>query len=171
MAVIPPAFRVTDRMAWIFNLAAFKRIVSVAALAGVLAGLLLTGVQQIQMSPIILKAEVYEDAATAAAAAQAAHVHSAAESHEHHEHEHHEHECAWQPANGGERTFLLLRLANISLAVGFGLLLGSCHCLRGDSKRLAFRTVVGVGGVRGLFRCPFLGFASGSPWHRSGSTD
>ena len=52
-------------MAGGFNLAAFKRITATALLAGVLAGLLLTAVQRIQVIPILLQAEVYEDAASA----------------------------------------------------------------------------------------------------------
>ena len=141
-------------MAGILNLAAFKRIVSAAALAGVLAGLLLTVVQQIQVSQIILKAEVYEDAVTAAAAAQPAHVHSSAE-HEHHEHEHHEHE-AWQPANGGERT-LFTALANISLAVGFGLLLGAAICLHGEVSGWRAGLLWGLAGYVVFFVAPSLG--------------
>ena len=79
MPVIPLLFLATDTyMSGLLNLAAFKRIITAAALAGVLAGLTLTVVQKMQVSPIILKAEVYEDAA-AAAASEAALVHSAAE--------------------------------------------------------------------------------------------
>lgn len=71
-------------------MAAFKRIVTAAALAGALAGLTLTAVQKIQVSPIILKAEVYEDAAVAAAVPQSVLAHSSAENTPHeHADEHH----------------------------------------------------------------------------------
>ena len=85
------------------SLGVLKKIVSAAALAGLLAGLLLTGVQEWQVSPIILKAEVYEDAAAmATASSQNSHSHSATET-EHQDH--HEHSAeTWQPANGWERT-------------------------------------------------------------------
>lgn len=132
-------------MAGMFNLTAFKRIVSAAAMAGVLAGLLFTVVQQIQVSRIILNAEVYEDAA----AAQSAHVHSSAEN------EHHEHE-AWQPTNGVERT-LFTALANISLAVGFGLLLGSGICLRGEASDWRAGLLWGLAGYVVFFVAPSLG--------------
>ena len=136
-------------MAGMFNLAAFKRIVFTAALAGVLAGVLLTVVQQVQVSPIILKAEVYEDAATAAAASQPAPGHSAAER------EHHEHET-WQPTNGVERT-LFTALANISLAVGFGLLLGAAICLRGEVSGWQAGLLWGLAGYGVFFVAPSLG--------------
>lgn len=136
-------------MAGMFNLAAFKRIVSAATLAGALAGLLLTLVQQVQVSQLILKAEVYEDAAAVAAALQPAHAHSSAE------HEHHEHE-AWQPANGVERT-LFTALANISLAVGFGLLLGAAICLRGEVSGWRAGLLWGLAGYVVFFVAPSLG--------------
>lgn len=136
-------------MAEMFNLAAFKRIISAAALAGMLAGLLLTAFQQIQVSQIILKAEVYEDAAATAAAPQAAHGHSSAE------HEHHEHE-AWQPENGVERT-LFTALANISMAVGFGMLLGAAICLLGEASGWRAGLLWGLAGYVVFFVAPSLG--------------
>ncbi len=144
-------------MAGMFNLATFRRIVSAAALAGMLAGLLLTVVQQLQVSQIILKAEVYENAA---AASQPAHVHASVEQ-EHHEHEHHEHEV-WQPANGVERT-LFTALANISLAVGFGLLLGAAICLRGEVSGWRAGLLWGVAGYTVFFVAPSLGLSPEVP--------
>lgn len=128
-------------MAGMFDLAAFKRIVSAAVLAGMLAGLLLTAVQQIQVSRIILRAEVYEDAA---AASQPANAHASA-GHE-----------AWQPANGVERT-LFTALANISLAVGFGLLLGAAICLRGKASGWRSGLLWGLAGYGIFFVAPSLG--------------
>ena len=132
-----------------FNLAAFKRIVSAAALAGVLAGLLLTVVQQVEVNPILLKAEVYEDAAVAATASQPPHGHSSAE------HEHHERET-WQPANGVERT-LFTALTNISLAVGFGLLLGAAIFVRGEVGGWHAGLLWGMAGYVVFFLAPSLG--------------
>lgn len=137
-------------MPGMFNLAAFKRIVFAAALAGMLAGLLLTGVQQIQVSQIILKAEVYEDAA-AAAASQPAHAHSSAE--DEHEREGHD---AWQPVNALERT-LFTALANVSLAVSFGLLLGAAICLRGEVGGWRSGLLWGLAGYVVFFVAPSLG--------------
>ncbi|GAC1545595.1 MAG: CbtA family protein [Collimonas sp.] len=130
------------------SLKALKKIVFAAALAGMVAGLLLTGVQKIQVSPIILKAEVYEDAA----AAQAVHAHPPAAATAHHEHEH----GAWQPADGEERT-LFTALANVSLAVGFGLLLGAAICLRGDASGWGSGLLWGLAGYVVFFIAPSLG--------------
>ena len=41
----------------------FRRIVFSACLAGLVAGLLITGIQQLQVTPIIVEAETYEPAA------------------------------------------------------------------------------------------------------------
>ena len=130
-----------------FDLAVLKRIFFAAALAGALAGSLLTVVQQAEVSQLILKAEVYEDAA--AASSQTAHVHAAGEP------EHHAHE-AWQPANGAERT-LFSALANISLAVGFGLLLGAVIVLRGQVGGWRTGLLWGLGGYVVFFVAPSLG--------------
>lgn len=142
-------------------MAAFKRIVTAAALAGVLAGLTLTVVQKIQVSPIILKAEVYEDAAAEAAASRVALAPSPAENapHEHTHEQAHEHEHApdaWQPAEGLERT-AFSALANISLAVGFGLLLGGGLCLRGGAGGWRSGLLWGLAGYVVFFAAPSLG--------------
>ena len=50
----------------LFDLSALYRIAATAVGAGLVAGVLLTGVQQLQVNKLILQAEVYEDAAEAA---------------------------------------------------------------------------------------------------------
>jgi predicted cobalt transporter CbtA len=65
----------------------FKRIVSVAALAGVISGLLLTVIQQIEIVPLIEAAEARE----AANLASQAHQHSEANQ-------------PWTPHDGWERA-------------------------------------------------------------------
>jgi len=159
-----------SRISGVLNLGAFNRIVRTAAAAGILAGLFLTGVQKIQVSPIILQAEVYEGAP---AAAPAAHVHAddahAAHEHEHehssagkHQHEHdaageHEHgHDAWQPENGAERTFFTA-LANISMAVGFGLLLAGAISLGGKAGGWRAGLLWGAAGYAVFFLAPSLG--------------
>ena len=73
---IPPAFPATDREAR--GVPVFRTIVFAAALAGLLAGLLLTVVQQLGTVPLILQAEVYEQRPRpAAATAMAGHDHAA----------------------------------------------------------------------------------------------
>ncbi len=159
------------------NLGAFNRIVRAAVYSGILAGLVLTAVQQVQVSKIILQAETYEDAAAAAPtpvpatapapAASGQHVHADGHAHTHeaelppatpaHSHDGagaHEHSHAgWQPENGAERTFYTA-LANISMAVGFGLLLAGAISLRGQN------------GVQGSGRSNGIG--SGLLWGAAG---
>lgn len=138
------------------NLAALKKIVLVGLQAGVLAGLLLTGVQRIQVSPLIQQAEQYEQAANAAAA-QAVHEHEH-EQHEHAGHEpEHEHEHGgWQPESGAERN-LYTALANVNLAVGFALLLGAAMFLRGGATGWRAGLMWGLAGYAVFFVAPSLG--------------
>jgi cobalt transporter subunit CbtA len=101
----------------------FRNVVFVAALAGLLASLVMTGLQAWFTVPLIQKAEVYESAepvhdhAASSGAAEAAH----SDGHDHslgHSHD----EDAWAPADGMER-FTYTALANVVSGVGFALLL------------------------------------------------
>ena len=80
-----------------------RRIVLAAALAGVLAGILLTAIQQIEVIPILLEAEGYEAAATT--------IDATAQRDE------------WQPENGWQRT-LSTAIANAAFWLSLGSLLG-----------------------------------------------
>ncbi|MFG1181380.1 CbtA family protein [Xanthobacter versatilis] len=101
-------------------MAIFRALVFAAALSGLLAGLLMTGLQHAATTPLILKAEAYEEAAPAPA------------SHDHGSHDHgtagqsvaapHDHADAWAPSDGAERL-LYTALANVVGAAGFALLL------------------------------------------------
>ena len=130
-------------MAGVFNLAVFKRIAAAALLAGVLAGLLLTAVQRIQVIPILLQAEVYEDAASA-------HAHTVTEGAHHHDAD------AWKPENGWERTFYTA-VANVSLAIGFALLLSVAMLVRGGTHGWRSGLLWGLAGYTVFFIAPALG--------------
>jgi len=121
-----------------FNLTTFRELVTAALWTGLLAGLLLTAVQQIQVIPTLLQAEVYEEAAAVANAANS-----------------HEHE-AWQPENGWDRTFFTA-VANISLGMGFALLIGSVMCLRGRPGSWRMGLLWGLAGYLTFFVAPSLG--------------
>ena len=121
-----------------FNLTTFRELVTAALWTGLLAGLLLTAVQQIQVIPTLLQAEVYEENAAAAVVA---------DTHEHHD---------WQPENGWERTFFTA-VANISLGVGFALLIGSVMCLRGRPSSWRIGLLWGLAGYLSFFVAPSLG--------------
>ncbi len=94
----------------------FARIVLSAALGGLLAGLLWSGLQEVWTTPLILEAEIYENAAPSDPAAAAGHDPAEYE--------------AWAPADGMERT-LYTTLGTVVLAIGFGLLLVVGYALRG----------------------------------------
>jgi cobalt transporter subunit CbtA len=123
-----------------FNLPVLKRIVAAAALAGFLAGSLLTGIQQLQVVPIMLEAEVHErGTSTPRAVSDASHDHE-----------------SWRPADGRERTFFTLA-SNVVMAVGFALLLGALISLR--AKKTSWRSGLlwGLAGYVVFFVAPSLG--------------
>lgn len=126
------------------TIATFKKMLAVAALTGILAGLLLTVVQKIQVVPLILKAEVYEQAVENANPANrinapAGHAHD-----------------AWQPESGWERN-LFTAAANIVIALGFALLLGAAVGLRGAKLDWRSGLLWGLVGYAVFFVAPSLG--------------
>ena len=132
----------------------FRRIVFSAVLAGVVAGVLLTGIQQLRVAPIIAEAETYEAAGPAAAT----HTHDADGSrHEHGDHAH----GTWSPADGLERTFWT-GVANVGMAIGFALLLAAAFSLRDD---VSWRQGMlwGIGGYAAFFALPALGMTPELP--------
>ncbi len=139
----------------------FQRIVATGAAAGIVAGLLLTGVQHLQVTQIIRTAETYEAAAAALPAAPvAAHGHAQGNepTHEHaHEGGHGEHEHAgWQPEAGLERTFYTA-VADISMAVGYGLLLAAILAVRDKPVDWRKGLLWGAAGYLVVFVAPSLG--------------
>ena len=160
------------------GIAVLKRIVSVAAGAGVLAGLVLTVVQFFAVSDLIARAEVYEAQAalapavastsaaastTASSTAIPAHSH-ATPLHEHVDessaapHRHGASEADATPAPSGRaRRTLLTAVANISLATGFGLLLCAVIHLRGGVTGWKAGVLWGLAGYAVFFLAPSLG--------------
>ncbi len=124
----------------------FKNRFAVAALVALVAGLLLTVAQQLQVMPTLLEAELYEEAAQHMLSGE--HDHAAAD----HGNEH----GGWQPAEGWERT-LVTAGANIVVAFGFTLLLGALVTLR--NAKLTWRSGLlwGLGGYAVFFIAPSLG--------------
>ncbi|MBM6592908.1 CbtA family protein [Microvirga pudoricolor] len=95
----------------------FRNIVFVAALAGLVAGIGMTGMQYASTVPLILKAETFENAAGGEGPATAAHQHAeATAAHSHDEAD------GWAPEDGFERS-AYTALANVATAIGFALLL------------------------------------------------
>lgn len=118
----------------------FRPIVFSALLAGLIAGVLISGLQALEVVPLILEAESYEVAAPAHNAGAGA----AAEEH-----------AAWAPAEGFERGAFTL-LTNILAAAGFGLLITAGFALKGGvdwRKGLLW----GLGGYAAVHLAPALG--------------
>ncbi|TRX76660.1 CbtA family protein [Pseudomonas mangiferae] len=98
----------------------FKRIAHTAGLAGLLAAILLTVLQLLWVTPLILEAETYENSEPAAV-------------HEHGDgaaaHVHEEDAEAWSPEDGWQRT-LSTSGSNLVVAVGFALMLAGLYSLK-----------------------------------------
>ena len=92
----------------------FRRVFLVGILAGFVAGLALTTLEQLKLAPLIAAAEVYESAAEPHQDAMPAMANAAQ---------------AWEPSPGFERIVLTF-LAEFVIAAGFGLVLSGGFALR-----------------------------------------
>ena len=128
----------------------FRRIVFSACLAGLVAGLLLTGVQLFQVTPLILEAETYENAA--APITNQGDLES---------HDGHSHDGPWSPHDGAERA-LWTAVANIGMAIGFGLLLVAAYALR-DNVTITQGLIWGLAGYATFYLNPALGLTPELP--------
>jgi cobalt transporter subunit CbtA len=113
-----------------------SQIFVVALIGGLIAGVFLTGAQQLAVTPIILEAETYEMAGQDGAAAAE--------------------DEAGEPEGGAERL-IYSAIANIVTAVGLGLLLSAAFVLRG--RRVGWRggLLWGLAGFAAFNLAPALG--------------
>jgi len=128
-----------------------QKILFTALVAGCLAGIFVFVVQSFKLTPLILEAEVYEDAD--AAKKEAAEKTSAAAMsmvHEHHEEE------AWEPANGFERNAYRF-VADLGVGVGFALMLIGAFTLRGDPMDARRGVLWGLAGFAVFSLAPGFG--------------
>jgi cobalt transporter subunit CbtA len=126
---------------------AFRRLFFAALCAGLLAGVFATIAHQIGTVPIILKAELYEEAAQHAAAPAHSHGQQAAPEPA---------KTEWSPENGFERTAYTL-LADLLTGVAFALLLSAGLALRG--REIGWREGLfwGLAGFAAFTVAPGLG--------------
>lgn len=113
-----------------------------ALMAGTISGILLTVIQQFQVTPLILEAETYESSNTD-------HAHS-------HDHGAHSHTIESSTATESNQRLLLSLLANVLAGVGFALVVASAIALssqKGWRKGLLW----GVAGFIVFFAAPALG--------------
>jgi cobalt transporter subunit CbtA len=131
----------------------FQRIFFAAVLSGLVAGAGMAALQQWRVAPLILQAEVYENAAPAEpAAAEHEHEHDAATP----AHEHAHDEDAWAPADGAERiTFTVA--ADILAALGFAFLLAAAAVLGGIEVTARNGVIWGLAGFAVFQLAPAFG--------------
>jgi cobalt transporter subunit CbtA len=134
----------------------FQRIFFAAVLAGLVAGVGMAALQQWRVAPLILEAEVYENAAPEEPAA--AHEHVAATPAHEHEHD----EDAWAPADGAERiTFTVA--ADILAAFGFAFVLAAASVLSGIDVTARNGVIWGLAGFAVFQLAPVFGLAPELP--------
>jgi len=130
----------------------FRNVVFVAALAGLCAGIAMAAMQAYATVPLILQAEVYEQAgdghshehAAPASSDQQQAVAAAGEEEE------------WEPADGFERTAFTV-LANIVTGIGFALVLVAASELAGGIANWREGIVWGLAGFAVFTLAPGLG--------------
>ncbi|HSE75315.1 MAG TPA: CbtA family protein [Dongiaceae bacterium] len=130
----------------------FGRLLLTALIAGALSGIFVTIVHQVATVPVILDAEVYENAAAQRqtdAATQPAAPAEASHAHEHGD-------DGWTPADGLERTFYTT-VADVLTGIGFALVLVACYRLWG--RPVTWRTGFywGLAGFAAVIVAPCLG--------------
>jgi cobalt transporter subunit CbtA len=128
-------------------IAILRRVLTAGLLAGFVAGLAFTVVQQLKVTPLILAAEVYENAEAEAAPA---HTHDGAVAAHTHDAE------AWSPEDGIERIAYTVA-ANILAGVGYGCILVAGMVFAG--RRLDWRRGLlwGLAGFAAFAFAPALG--------------
>jgi cobalt transporter subunit CbtA len=127
----------------------FQRIFFAAVLAGLVAGVAMAAVQQWKVAPLILEAEVLENAASEAAvveehtheAGAAAHVHDAR---------------AWAPQDGAERIFYTV-LADVLVSMGFALVLAAVSVIAGLEITARNGVIWGFAGFAAFQLAPAFG--------------
>ena len=129
-------------------MAVFRSIVFIAALAGLVAGLAMTGMQYAGTVPLILKAETFETDAPAHDHGAGAPADGAAA---------HEHEAdGWAPADGFERS-AYTALGNVVTSIGFALLLLAASELAGGLAGWRQGLFWGLAGFVAFTLAPGLG--------------
>jgi cobalt transporter subunit CbtA len=122
-----------------------RHILLTAVIAGVLAGLAISVVQEITTTPVILHAEEFEQSAAPAVAPSPGATGSKGAN-----------ESDWAPADGIERT-LFTSLANVITGVGFALLLVVCFALYGKEVNGRQGVLWGLAGYAVFSLGPSLG--------------
>ncbi|MEZ2408280.1 cobalt transporter subunit CbtA [Bosea sp. OAE752] len=141
------------------------RVLTVSILAGLLAGLIIAALQHVTTTPLILKAETYENAMRDGARAHLAFaqgeariilVHGGADHAEGAEHD------EWKPQDGTQRM-LFTSAATIGTAIGFAALLLAGMIAAGDSIDPRRALIWGACGFLAFGLAPGMGLAPELP--------
>jgi cobalt transporter subunit CbtA len=115
-----------------------------AIVAGLVAALAMSVLQSLWLTPLILQAESYEEAAAVAPA------------------EHHHDATAWKPEDGWSRR-LFTFAATAAMAIGYALLLTAVYLGWRQPRNAAFGLLYGLAGFAIFFAAPGLGLAPELP--------
>lgn len=132
----------------------FRNIVFTAVLVGIVGGFAVSAMQAFGTTPLILKAETYENAGGEAPHSHDAPATTGADAAAVPAHEHAEE--AWAPADGFERTAYTLA-ANILTAIGYALVLTGLISLRGTNAGWREGLLWGVAGFAAVMLAPMIG--------------
>ena len=130
----------------------FREMVLTAAVAGLVAALVMTAVQSIWVTPLILQAEVYEEASEAAS--PSTHAASTAE--------HHHDADAWKPQDGWPRM-LFTFAATTLMGVGYAFLLVAVYVWWRHPANAAYGLLYGLAGFLVFFAAPGIGLSPELP--------
>ena len=148
-----------------------RSIIFASALSGLLAGLVVTGIQIFGTTPLILQAEAYE--AAEPATSEVGHQHDVEHQHDavavdHHSAVEHSHdEKAWAPADGAERFFYTAG-ANILIGIGFAIVLTALMSLRGRPVSAREGIVWGLAAFASVMLMPSIGLPPELPGSAAG---
>jgi cobalt transporter subunit CbtA len=124
------------------------RVILAALLAGIAAGILMSGIQQVRITPLILEAEKYEtpmsEPQTGTAGQAAGATEPASEN------------KAWEPSEGFERT-LFTTLASVATGAGFAAMLAGVSLLTGIPITLRNGAIWGLCGFIAITLAPSAG--------------
>lgn len=121
-----------------------------AIVAGLVAALVFTVVQSVWVTPLILRGEVYEDAAEAAPHSREHEVHEEAAGGHHHD------ENEWKPEDGWQRALFTFG-ANLLMGVGYAFVLVGLYLLWREPRNLLTSALYGIAGFMVFFGAPALG--------------
>lgn len=132
----------------------FRSIVFSSVIAGVIVGVLITAIQMVGTTPLILQAETFESAGGGHSHGETSSDAAAPAEDAGHSHDHGE--DAWAPAGGLERN-VYTGAANVLTAIGYALVLTGLLSLRGSNGGWREGLLWGIAGFVAVMVAPMIG--------------